>query len=163
MNGIYLLLGTNLGNRVENLKYATQLLSEKDILILEESSVYETAPWGIEDQPWFLNVVLMIETPADPINLLRTCLEVEKLMGRERKERWGERSIDIDILFYHDEIIQESDLVLPHPEIANRKFTLIPLTELNSTDVHPVLKRTNAELLASCEDQLDCRLTEYKL
>ena len=163
MNGIYLLLGSNLGNRLSNLKSATGLLSKGGSKTLNESSVYETEPWGKSDQEWFLNVVLQIETTLDPHQLLGRCLDVEKQMGRIRDDKWGERLIDIDILYFNDISMKAGDLILPHPSIEERRFTLIPLCELIPEELHPVLKQSQLELLSKCEDELDYRITEFQL
>lgn len=163
MNGMYLLLGSNLGHRLENLKKAEALLMESGISVLDESSVLETEPWGIKEQNWFLNVVLQIETSLSAPDLLKKVLDIEARMGRVRKEKWGERSIDIDILYYYDKVIKSSHLQLPHPSIPERRFTLMPLNELCPLELHPVLKKTQVELLAECTDPLDCRITDHRL
>ncbi|MEP1097170.1 MAG: 2-amino-4-hydroxy-6-hydroxymethyldihydropteridine diphosphokinase [Cyclobacteriaceae bacterium] len=163
MNGIYLLLGSNLGDRLEKLRTASKSLEERQIKILNESSVYETEPWGVSDQPWFLNVVLQIETALQESKLLETCLKVEEDMGRSRIEKWGARLIDIDILYYNDIVLDTNSLQLPHPEIANRKFTLLPLCELIPNQPHPISKLSQVEMLTKCKDELDCRQTELHL
>lgn len=163
MNGIYLLLGSNLGDRMEKLKTASKLLQGRQIKILNESSIYETAPWGIDEQPWFLNVVLQIECVLPEHELLNACLDVEKEMGRVRRQKWGARLIDIDILYYNDSILEAIDLQLPHPEIGNRKFTLAPMSELAPNQLHPISKLSQVEMLSRCSDELDCRQTELHL
>jgi 2-amino-4-hydroxy-6-hydroxymethyldihydropteridine diphosphokinase len=163
MNGIYLLLGTNLGNRLSNLRSAAERLIAQQIQIIEESSIYETASWGNTNQPAFLNVVVEVSTSHDPELLLEKILFVEQEMGRIREKKWGSRIIDIDILYYHDMIIETADLHVPHPGIPDRKFTLVPLVELNPFGLHPVSQKNQMELLASCTDTLDCRLTDFKL
>ena len=163
MNGIYLLLGSNLRNRLAALREAEKRLIGTGITIVDESSIYETEAWGKENQNAFLNVVLQVETPLLPTELLKTILGIEKQMGRVRKDKWGERLIDIDILYYHDEVLQSPDLSLPHPGIPDRKFTLTPLVEMNPFGLHPVENKTQAELLADCSDPLDCKLTDYTL
>ncbi|WP_370087633.1 2-amino-4-hydroxy-6-hydroxymethyldihydropteridine diphosphokinase [Ekhidna sp.] len=163
MNGIYLLLGSNMGNRLEYLREAEQLLIQHGIHVIDESSIYETEPWGKENQDWFLNVVLQIECSKSPEELLTTILSIEKSLGRIRKEKWGERSIDIDILYFHDEIVETDQLTVPHPGIPDRKFTLIPLVEMCPIEIHPTLNQNQMELLAACKDELDCKLTDYKL
>ncbi|MEO1256451.1 MAG: 2-amino-4-hydroxy-6-hydroxymethyldihydropteridine diphosphokinase, partial [Bacteroidota bacterium] len=105
MNGIYLLLGSNIGNRLEYLIETEKLLIQKKIKVIDESSVYETEPWGNENQDWFLNIVLQIETSLTAKQLLKVALEVEKEIGRIREEKWGARCIDVDILYYNEEII----------------------------------------------------------
>ncbi|WP_420318311.1 2-amino-4-hydroxy-6-hydroxymethyldihydropteridine diphosphokinase [Ekhidna sp.] len=163
MNGIYLLLGSNMGNRLEYLREAEQLLISKGIQIVDESSIYETEPWGKENQDWFLNVVLQIETSSTPEVLLNMILEVEKSIGRIRKEKWGERSIDIDILYYNETVLKSDQLTVPHPGIPERRFTLIPLVEMCPLELHPTSLKNHMTLLAECDDPLDCKLTDYKL
>ncbi len=163
MNGIYLLLGSNMGDRLGNLRDAIRRLTQGQIRIIEESSVYETEPWGQSDQAWFLNVIVQIETPLNEQDLLRKCLNTEGEMGRIRTLKWGERIIDIDILYYHDHTVDTEELTLPHPGIPERRFTLVPLSELCPYELHPVLHQSQAELLLNCSDTLDCRLTEFTL
>lgn len=163
MNGIYLLLGSNIGNRLAYLKEAATLLSKENIIIIEESSIYETEPWGPKDQDWFLNVILEISTSYEPKELLEVVLKIESELGRVRKEKWGERCIDIDILYFKDEVVDDTNLSIPHLGIPNRKFTLMPLAEMCPLEKHPTLDKTQMELLAECTDPLDCILTDYKL
>ncbi|MEQ9405749.1 MAG: 2-amino-4-hydroxy-6-hydroxymethyldihydropteridine diphosphokinase [Cyclobacteriaceae bacterium] len=163
MNGIYLLLGSNLGDRLNHLRTAQKLLAENGIRTLNESSVYETEPWGKHDQSWFLNVVLQVETLLSPEDLLKQNLTIEMGMGRKREEKWGTRLIDIDILYYDDQTISSESLTVPHPAIQDRRFTLIPMVELRPGAKHPVSQLTQSELLAECVDQLVCKLTELRL
>lgn len=160
MTGIYLLLGTNLGNRYKNLEKAREQLVANSITIRKESQIYETAAWGKEDQESFLNQVVEVETGKSPQRLLFIANMIEKEMGRERFEKWGSRLIDIDILYFGDIEFKNENLIIPHPQIQNRRFTLEPLVELNGEFVHPVLKKTQAELLESCEDQLEVTVFE---
>ena len=163
MKGIYLLLGTNLGDRLENLKKAAEILESMNLSIVDYSSVYESAPWGKEDQPWFLNMVLRIDTIMPPEKLLDACLETEKRMGRVREIKLGERIIDVDILYYDNEIINEENLIIPHPGIPSRQFTLIPLVEISPDEVHPSLVKSNTQLLEKCKDSLDCKISDFEL
>lgn len=149
----YLLLGTNLGDRSKNLSQARGLISTIS-RITEESSVYETAAWGITDQPNFLNQVIVIDGIKDPRVLLSQIQEFEIEIGRIRKEKWTARLIDIDILYFGDKVIADKILNVPHPEIQNRRFTLLPLVELAPDFVHPVLQKSTQELLNQCNDQL---------
>lgn len=151
---IFLLLGTNLGDRKINLKRAIFEIEKLVGTINEESSVYQTAAWGKLDQPEFYNQVIEVESSLSAIELLEITLGIEVKLGRERKEKWSERLIDIDILLIGNEIIQTERLNVPHPQLANRKFTLIPLVEIASDVVHPVFKKNMAELLAACSDSL---------
>lgn len=155
MSGIYLLLGSNIGRRLKNLDRAKELIVSNGIAIKKESQIYETAAWGNEDQEAFLNQVIEIETKKSPQRLLQITQLIENEMGRVRYEKWGKRLIDIDILYFNGLIFQENDLSLPHPGIADRRFTLVPLVEIASEMVHPVLEKTQAELLSVCEDQLE--------
>lgn len=155
MSGIYLLLGSNIGRRLKNLDRAKELIVSNGITIKKESQIYETAAWGNEDQEAFLNQVIEIETKKSPQRLLQITQLIENEMGRVRYEKWGKRLIDIDILYFNDLIFQENDLSLPHPGIADRRFTLVPLVEIASEMMHPVLEKTQAELLSVCEDQLE--------
>ena len=152
---VYLLLGTNLGQKLDNLQLAKMQLETKGVRIKAESGIYETAAWGKTDQATFLNQVIQVETELSPGVLLSEIHLVEQEMGRVRLEKWGERLIDVDILYYGNHIIQEKDLVVPHPEIQNRRFTLVPLVDLQPDLVHPVLKVSQSNLLAVCEDPLD--------
>ncbi|WP_258099926.1 2-amino-4-hydroxy-6-hydroxymethyldihydropteridine diphosphokinase [Marinoscillum pacificum] len=163
MKGIYLLLGTNLGERLGNLKRAAEILETFNMTIVDYSSVYESAPWGKVDQPWFLNMVLRVDTLISADNLLDACMETERRMGRIREEKWGERIIDVDILYTENEVIEENDLIVPHPGIADRKFTLMPLAEIAPNEVHPTIGKTNTELLKVCKDTLECKVSEYEL
>ena len=157
MQGIYILLGTNLGDREENLAQAKHLAVREGVRLLAESAIYETAAWGIEDQPGFLNQVIKVETSLSPEALLETLLSIEAEMGRVRKVKWGERLIDLDILYYHDEVIDSEDLSVPHPGIPDRRFTLVPLVELAADEVHPTLNKTQSQLLEICPDELEVK------
>lgn len=151
-NKVFLGLGSNLGNRAENLLMAQELIEEKVGKILSKSSIYETAAWGITEQNAFLNQVLEIETIFSPNAVLHLVLKIEKDMGRIREIKWGERNIDIDILYYNNEIISTENLMVPHPFIQERKFVLVPLCEIAPAFIHPKLKQSNLELLKNCQD-----------
>ena len=155
MNKAYLLTGGNMGNREEILGKALALIREYCGTIRAMSSIYETAAWGKNDQPSFLNQAIEIHTDLQPRQLLRQILKIEKQIGRVREEKYGPRIIDIDILFYNDEVHNYPLLKLPHPEIQNRRFVLFPLVEIAAEFIHPVLKKTIAELLAICPDKLE--------
>lgn len=157
MSTAYLLIGGNLGNRKENLSKATGLIRKQCGVVINSSSLYETAAWGMAEQPSFLNQVLEISTSLDAKQLMRRILKIENMMGRVRKEKFGPRTIDIDILFYENEILDLLFLKIPHPELQNRRFVLVPLAEINSELQHPVLKKTIAELLEECPDNLEVK------
>jgi 2-amino-4-hydroxy-6-hydroxymethyldihydropteridine diphosphokinase len=154
MNEVYLLTGGNIGNRLEYLSKAKKAIEKRCGSILQESSIYETAAWGMEDQEAFLNQVLGIETSFNPQKLLKSILRIEEDLGRKRELKYGPRTIDIDILFFNDEVIDEQGLKIPHPEIQNRKFVLAPLNEIASNKIHPVFQKTISQLLAECPDLL---------
>lgn len=157
MNKAYLLIGGNIGNRKENLAGATDLIKLHCGAIIKQSPIYETAAWGKEDQPSFLNQALEVETKLNARQLMRRILKVEKLMGRIRKEKYGPRIIDIDILLFNNEIHNYPLLKLPHPELHNRRFALCPLAEIAPANVHPVIKKTIKQLLKDCPDKLEVK------
>jgi len=153
-NIAYLLLGTNLGSRNKNLFDAIDKIGDKS-LILNKSSIYSTAAWGLEDQEDFLNQVVCVKTFLNSFELLEDILEIEQKLGRERIQKWGSRLIDIDILYFNEEIVETPKLIIPHPYIQNRRFTLVPLVEMIPDYIHPKLKKTNVELLDECSDRLE--------
>jgi 2-amino-4-hydroxy-6-hydroxymethyldihydropteridine diphosphokinase len=156
--GIFLLLGTNLGLPLENLQKAKHEIEEKAGAILRSSSIYKTAAWGNIRQPDFYNLVIEINTALTPPQLLEKILAIETLMGRQRFEKWGPRIMDIDMLFYHQVVSSTATLKLPHPGIPERNFTLIPLAEIAPLFWHPVLQKTVQTLLAESRDSLPVKL-----
>jgi len=150
-NGVYLLLGSNLGEREKNLSDARDSIQHIGSL-LAVSSIYQTEAWGQREQPDFLNQVVQIDFKKSPRELLLNILTIETNMGRVRTEKWGPRIIDIDILFLDDLIINEPDLIIPHPQLHLRRFTLLPLAELVPDLIHPVLHKSCAQLLEECTD-----------
>ncbi len=157
MNTAFLLTGGNLGDRKETLAQAKDLIAEQCGAVVATSSLYETAAWGNADQPAFLNQALQLETTLTARQLMRRLLKLEKLMGRVRKEKYGPRIIDIDILLFNNEVHNYPLLKLPHPEMQNRRFALLPLAEIAPTIVHPVLKKTTKQLLKECKDELEVK------
>ncbi|HEV8080331.1 MAG TPA: 2-amino-4-hydroxy-6-hydroxymethyldihydropteridine diphosphokinase [Chitinophagaceae bacterium] len=157
MNSVYLLIGGNLGDRVANLVTAISLIETELGKIIKTSSIYETAAWGITEQPKFLNQVLLIKTDLPSKKLMQLILSIENKMGRIRSQKNASRIIDIDILFFNDEIINKPNLTIPHPEIQNRRFVLVPLNEIASGLIHPVLKQSIKNLLSTTNDNLEVK------
>jgi 2-amino-4-hydroxy-6-hydroxymethyldihydropteridine diphosphokinase len=154
MNGVYIIIGGNLGDRAFYLSLCRQCIEVQIGNIINHSSTYETAAWGKTNVPKYLNQVLRVDTNLNALNLLSQCLEIEKTMGRIRSEKWDSRVIDIDILFFNNEIIATDQLTIPHPYLHERKFVLIPLNELIPDYIHPILKKTVTELLQLSSDLL---------
>ena len=153
----YLLLGSNLGDRTAHLAAARQQLAATAGMVLVQSGIYETAAWGREDQPAFLNQALAMHTQLAAEALLAACLAAEQAAGRQRLEHWGSRTLDVDILFFGTEIRTSAGLSLPHPRLAERRFALLPLVEIAPALRHPLSGLTVSELLAQCPDPLPVR------
>jgi 2-amino-4-hydroxy-6-hydroxymethyldihydropteridine diphosphokinase len=153
----FLLLGSNQGDRMQFLRGARRALLAGAGRLLQQSAIYETAAWGLEDQPAFLNQVLALETNLQPEALLTQIHQIEKALGRVRILKWGARVIDIDILYFDGLVVHTPRLHLPHPQLQNRRFTLLPLVEIAPDWVHPVFHKTNQQLLAECPDALPVR------
>lgn len=164
MNKVFLGIGTNLGEREDNLRRALQMIEEKIGAIFALSQVYETEPWGFETENLFLNMAVIAETKLSPSGLLGRILMTEAVLGRLREGRkYCSRLIDIDILFYDDQVIDLPELKIPHPRIPDRRFTLVPLCDLFPDFVHPVLKKTLAQLLKECKDKGKINLYKEKI
>lgn len=157
MATIYLLLGSNEGDRTDRLQTAIREIEQHCGVVIKKSSLYETAAWGLEDQPDFLNMVLKVRTHHTPETLLKTIQVIEQKLGRQRKVKWGQRTLDIDILFYGNEIIKTQHLIVPHPYMQERRFTLLPLQEIAPRLIHPILKKTITALLKECKDALEAK------
>lgn len=162
--GIFLGLGTNEGDRVENLKMALTLINDEVGDITALSGVYETDPWGFESSSRFLNMVANVTTRLAPAALLKKTQEIEKNLGRVRSQvRFSSRSMDVDILLFGNRVINQRELTVPHPLIPERRFVLVPLCDLIPGGIHPVLKQTFSELLMQCRDTGNVSRTEISL
>lgn len=157
---VYLSLGSNMGNRAANLRDAAAMIDKNIGKIAKKSHVYETEPWGETRQDPFLNQVLMINTTLDPRDMLEIITHIEKELGRVKTEKWGPRPIDIDILFYGKRVIRDKGLDIPHPELHNRGFVLVPLMEIAPELEHPVLKQPIDELYMACKDPSEVVMLE---
>lgn len=155
MKKAFLLIGGNVGVRENYLAAARKQIEKNCGAIRQQSSLYQTAAWGMENQSPFLNQALEVETELNADELLQAVLQIEENLGRKREIKYGPRIIDIDILLFNDEVIHREGLTVPHPEMQNRRFALEPLNEIASTDIHPVLKKTISQLLQECPDKLD--------
>lgn len=149
--GIFIQLGSNIGDRASYLKEAIGFIALEIGTVVLSSSIYETAAWGLTDQNDFLNQVIQVKSTLSPMNILESCLSIEKKMRRVRMEKWGPRNIDLDLLFYHDKVMHSARLTLPHPRITERKFVLIPMCEIAPYFIHPVENVTCADLLRICQ------------
>ncbi len=152
MNQVFLQLGSNLGDREQLLFDATTIITDKIGTVVSKSKVYESTPWRVESQENYLNQIVKIETGFTPEETLQFALDIEEELGRVRVEKWGERLIDIDIIFFNDEIIETSDLCIPHKHMHERNFVLEPLNEIAPEYIHPKYKKTVAELLEQSKD-----------
>lgn len=150
-----ILLGSNLGDRAAQLSEACRQIEAQAGHIMFRSHLYETAAWGKTDQPSFFNQALIIQTDHSPSTLLESLLSIEKESGRVREEKWGQRTLDIDILYYNSDIMTTPSLKIPHPGIPDRRFVLVPVCELMPEYIHPVLNVSNEELLKRCSDTLE--------
>ena len=161
MNNVFLQLGSNMGNRIELLSKAEEKIHNDIGRIIKKSKIYESTPWKVDGQSNYLNQVVKIDTELDPLNLLRKILLIENDLGRKRLEKWGERLIDIDILFYNDSILETPNLCIPHKHLHERNFVLIPLNEIDAEWVHPKINKSISQLLTDCSD--NSNVYEYEI
>ena len=158
MNKAVLLLGSNMGNAQLLFQQVISLIDERLGKLEMQSALYQSPPWGFEHENDFINQVLIMNTEKDSVEILQSCLQIEVELGRKRTTHgYGARIIDIDILFIDDQVIEKESLVLPHPRLHLRKFTLLPLAELIPNFVHPTLHKSIQELLVTCEDNSEVR------
>ena len=143
---IFIALGSNLGDKESNMKEALQRLAQRGVTVCKVSDFMMTRPYGVTDQPDFLNAVAEVKTDNSPTELLRVLLQIEQEMGRKRIRHWGERNIDLDLLLYDGQIINLPDLKVPHPDMQNRDFVLCPLVQIAPDTVHPILRKTIKQL-----------------
>lgn len=157
MNIAFIISGGNLGNRQANLSAAKNLLIQKAGVIKSVSSLYETEPWGVTGQPNYFNQVIEILTKYSAEALMQTLLQIENTLGRVRHKKYDARTVDLDILFFNDVIINTPMLIIPHPRLHERRFVLEPLNEIAPEFIHPVFKKTVAQLLKECSDPSNVR------
>ncbi len=154
MKLVYIALGSNLGDRAEHLRLAREQIDAPDLRTLRTSSIYETAPRDVEDQPWFLNQVIECETDLFPRQLLARLQKIERAMGRKRRVAKGPREIDLDILLFGEAVVKAHELEVPHPRMIERRFVLEPLAELVPDKKHPGTRKTMREMLAGVANQV---------
>jgi 2-amino-4-hydroxy-6-hydroxymethyldihydropteridine diphosphokinase len=157
MKTIYLSLGSNVGNRAENIARAIEALGSRGVRVTRQSSLYETEPVDVQNQHWFLNCVVEAETDLMPRQLMQTLLEIERSLGRRRRVFRGPRTIDMDILLFGSSVVNLPELEIPHPRMTERRFVLVPFNEIAPGARHPALKKTIAELLESTGDRSQVR------
>ena len=159
MTLVYLSIGSNKGDKVNNIHQATGLIANcENIKLVRASTLYESEPWGEKNQPWFVNAALEVKTSLTPDEFLKKMQEIELRLGRVRDEntkKWGEREIDIDIIFWGNEIINEENLKAPHPYAHKRAFVLVPLLELIPDFIHPVIKKSLLDIHSELDDPED--------
>lgn len=157
MNTTYLLAGSNMGNRTAYLQQATKIIEEQCGSIIARSHIYETAAWGVLDQPHFYNQAFAVRTHLPPEQLMQTLLNIEAAIGRQRVQKMGPRIIDLDILLIDDWVLHTPLLTVPHPHLTERRFALTPLAEIAPNLIHPLAQKTIAALLAECGDVLEVK------
>lgn len=153
MKTVFLSLGSNLGDREQHLRDAVRSLDNEEIRVVRQSSIYETEPQDVREQPWFLNMVVEAETTLFPLQLLHRIQKIERALGRKRLVAKGPRTVDIDVLLFGNSVISSGPLEVPHPRMTERRFVLAPLAELAPDLRHPVTRRTVREMLAGLSGQ----------
>lgn len=153
MNKVYLLIGGNMGDRLANIHTALTQVETHTGTIIKKSSIYETEAWGLKEQPSFYNLAIYIETPLSAHALLLKLIEIEASMGRQRDIPLGPRTMDLDIIYFNEEVIQSEVITIPHPRMHQRNFVLTPLVEIAPNYKHPLLGLSNSQLLEACEDK----------
>jgi 2-amino-4-hydroxy-6-hydroxymethyldihydropteridine diphosphokinase len=157
----YIGIGSNLGNRQKNCSRAIEMLETRGIVVKKRSSMYETKPWGVADQPQFINMALEVDTGLEPYDLLRMLKDIERELGRRETSKWGPRIIDLDILLFDDLFLRDNSLQIPHPLMHERDFVLKPLCEIAPDKIHPLRKVKMCDLLQELEKQ-DSRIQGFK-
>lgn len=156
LESVFILIGSNLGERKRLVNQACKMMEERCGVLISKSKMYESEPWGFEAEHWFLNQVVRIDTVLSPDELMKTLLSIEKELGRDRSvphEGYVSRSIDLDILYYGEEIVDTEMVTAPHPRLQERRFALVPLCDVVPCLVHPLLRKTNRQLLEECQDK----------
>ena len=164
---VFILLGSNLGERQLLVNQACGMIEERCGKIMAKSRLYESEPWGFKSEHWFLNMVVEISTSLSPDELMDTLLAIEKELGRDRStphEGYVSRPMDLDILYWNDGLIADNQhVIVPHPRLHQRRFTLLPLCDIAPDYVHPILKKTNRQLLEECSDSGVVKLFDYEI
>lgn len=160
MHNYYLHLGSNQGNKIQMLELAIQAIETKIGKIVIQSSIYETEPWGLKEQENFLNMALKVESNKDVLEVLNITKSIEAEIGREKTVQWGPRNIDIDILYCDDLVLDTAHLKIPHPQLYNRNFVLIPMIEIAGEFIDPVKKLSMDDLYEECTDDGEVFLYE---